>query len=92
LNKFDYLLRHVKITLHTDHENLVYIRDTGSTKVLGWKCLVQEFDFNLQRERGDLNVMADWCSRNPAEKNLEEESAPEIKTDLDSVIQTVRTS
>jgi hypothetical protein len=33
IKKFDYLLRDVRFILHTDHENLVYKRDSGLARV-----------------------------------------------------------
>jgi transposase InsO family protein len=80
--KFDYLIRDTHFTLHTDHENLVYIRDTGSMKVLGWKLLVQEFTFTPRFIKGILNKQSDWFSRNTHATMMEEVEEPPPKTDL----------
>ena len=79
LKKLSYLLRDVKFKLHTDHENLTYIRDTGSPKVIGWKCLVQEYDFDQAWVKGKENVLADFWSRNPEAPVLEDEETPEME-------------
>ena len=65
IKKFDYLIRDTKFTLHTDHANLTYIRDSGSPKVIRWKLELQEHDFDLVHVPGKDNVIADYLSRNP---------------------------
>ena len=64
VKKFDYLLRDMKFTLHTDHENLTFIRDSGSPKVIRWKLELQEHDFTLVHVPGKDNDVADYMSRN----------------------------
>lgn len=80
--KFEYLLRDIHFVLHTDHLNLIYVRDTGSAKVINWKLLIQEFDFEISYVKGELNVMADRLSRNPAATMCAEEEENRHKTDL----------
>ena len=63
--QFQYLLRDAKFDLHTDHANLVFIRDSGSPKVIRWKIDLQEYDFDLKHIAGPLNHVADYMSRNP---------------------------
>ena len=63
---FDYLLRDVHTHVHTDHKNLVYIRDTGSDKVLRWKMMLQEYSFTTEFVAGVDNPIADYWSRNEA--------------------------
>ena len=65
IKKFDYLIRDTKFTLHTDHANLTFIRDSGSSKVIRWKLELQEHDFTLVHVPGKDNVIADYMSRNP---------------------------
>jgi hypothetical protein len=62
--KFEYLLRDVNFVMHTDHANLVYIRDSGSPKVIRWKLQMQEFLFTLEHVKGVDNIVADAMSRN----------------------------
>lgn len=73
LGKLEYLLRDVKFTLHTDHENLTYINDKALTsdKVYGWKLFIQHFNFDIQYIKGPDNIVADSCSRLCAFTNRE---------------------
>jgi len=61
---FHYLLRDAQTTVHTDHANLIYIRDTVESKVIRWKLELQEYDFTLEYVKGELNEIADFWSRN----------------------------
>ena len=63
---FDYLLRDAHTHVHTDHRNLVYIRDSGSDKVLRWKMMLQEYSFDVDFVAGVDNPIADFWSRNEA--------------------------
>ena len=85
LQKFEYLIRDVHFTLYTDHANLIYIRDTGSPKVIAWKCKVQEFDFAVKFVSGEDNIVADELSRNPSAEQADEEPDPYTVTDLDKL-------
>jgi len=82
LRKFEYLIRDVHFTLHTDHANLVHIHDTGSPKVMAWKMLIQECDFDCIFIEGEANKTADLLSRNKTGEVLEEEPENYIVTDL----------
>ena len=66
LEKFDYLLRDVRFTLHTDHKNLTYVRENlkSSKKVLSWKLAIQEYMFDIVHVAGEDNPIADFFSRN----------------------------
>ena len=61
--KYDYLLHNSKFILRTDHKNLTYINFEGSKKVLRWKMLLQQYDFQIEYIEGADNVMADPLSR-----------------------------
>jgi hypothetical protein len=61
---WDYLLRDAHTHVHTDHKNLVYIRDTGSEKVIRWKMNLQEYSFEVDYLPGVDNPIADYWSRN----------------------------
>ena len=63
LTKWSSILSDRKFTLYTDHENLQYINDTGSDKVLRWKLLLQEFDVSIIYIKGIENIVADSLSR-----------------------------
>jgi hypothetical protein len=63
LRKFEYLVRDIPFEMYTDHENLVYLNNPPSNKVLRWKLAIQEYDFTLDHIKGELNVVADGLSR-----------------------------
>ena len=64
LEKWEYLLRDVHFTLHTDHDNLTYIRDSGSKKVMAWNVAISEFCYDIVHVKGVDNCVADALSRN----------------------------
>ncbi len=64
--EFDYLLRDAHTHVHTDHANLLYIRDSKETKVIRWKLELQEYRFDLEFIKGKDNGIADFMSRNDA--------------------------
>ena len=63
VKKWHHLLGDRRFTLRTDHRNLTYIRDTGSTKVLHWKHCLMAYDFDIVYLKGMDNVAADGFSR-----------------------------
>ena len=63
---FDYLLRDAHTHVHTDHKNLVYIRESGSDKIIRWKLDLQEYSSELDAIAGVDNPIADYMSRNDA--------------------------
>jgi len=64
VNHFRHLLRDVHFTIHTDHKNLTYIRDSGSAKVIRWKLELMEYNFHIDYIKGQDNDCADYLSRN----------------------------
>jgi hypothetical protein len=83
--KFEYLLRNVHFKLFTDHKNLCHIRDSGSPRVIAYKMLIQEFDFEIDFIEGAKNTGADFMSRNRAAEVLPEEPEPHPVTNLDTM-------
>ncbi len=63
LKKYEYLLRDISFELDTDHDNLVYLNNPPSNKVLRWKLAIQEYNFSISHIAGELNVVADGFSR-----------------------------
>mmetsp|Transcript_12868 Transcript_12868/g.21379 ORF Transcript_12868/g.21379 Transcript_12868/m.21379 type:complete len:1181 (+) Transcript_12868:947-4489(+) len=63
LTKWEYLLRDTKFTLHTDHQNLVFLKNAGSPKIQRWKYAIQEYNFDIVHIAGELNDLADRLSR-----------------------------
>ena len=54
-----------KIRVYSDHRNLVYFRSrrTLSPRLLRWSAVLNQFDFVIVYQRGDVNVGADALSR-----------------------------
>lgn len=63
LKKWEKILIDKPFTLWSDHENLSYINDSGSSKVLRWKMFLLEFDFIIKYIKGEENLVADCLSR-----------------------------
>jgi len=63
---FDYLLRDSHTYVHTDHLNLIYIKDSVDGKVIRWKLALQEYSFELMHVKGVDNPIGDYMSRNEA--------------------------
>jgi hypothetical protein len=61
--KMEHLIRDRPFTLHTDQENLISDRPSGSPNVLRWKLNIQQYDFTIQHIKGEDNVVADSFSR-----------------------------
>jgi len=66
ITKFHYLLRDIEFFVHTDHKNLLYIKEHASPKVLRWKIALSEYNFTLGHIAGVDNPIADYFSRNDA--------------------------
>jgi transposase InsO family protein len=63
---FHYLLRDAHTHVHTDHLNLIYIKDAVESKVIRWKLELQEYSFKLFHVKGVDNPIGDFWSRNEA--------------------------
>lgn len=63
LNALEYLIRDIHFTLRTDHRNLTFISQAGSPRVLRWKLSIQEYDFDLEYQKGSDNFVPDRFSR-----------------------------
>jgi len=61
--KFKHLIQHIKFTLRTDHKNLTYLNLAGSDKVMRWKLLIQQYNFDIEHIPGKDNIVADCMSR-----------------------------
>ena len=61
--KWEHHLRDIHFTLQTDHRNLTFINVDLKQKVQRWKLAIQEYDFDLQYLKGELNIIADGMSR-----------------------------
>ena len=63
LQRLEHLLRDVHFVLKTDHKNLTYINFGNSAKIMRWKLMIQEYDFDIEHVAGEDNVVADALSR-----------------------------
>jgi len=63
---FEYLLRDAHTNVHTDHKNLIYLKDPRDSKMMRWKLELQEFSTTLAYVKGVDNPIADFWSRNDA--------------------------
>jgi transposase InsO family protein len=94
LKKWDYLLRYKRFTLHTDHENLLLLKQSSNKKILRWMIALQGYDYDLMHVAGVDNVVADHFSRLCSFEHLSDsnnaricalfefELSPEIRTIL----------
>lgn len=64
LKEFKGMLLGQKLTVYTDHKNLVQ-KNLGSTsdRVMRWMLLIQEFDVDIRYIKGEDNTVADAISR-----------------------------
>ena len=56
-------LRDRKFTIHTDHENLTYMKSSPNSMVGRWSMALQELDYTIAYVRGSENTVADAMSR-----------------------------
>jgi len=64
LKEFRTILLGQKITIYTDHKNLLF-NDLKTDRVLRWRLLIEEFGANIEYIKGVNNVVADVLSRYP---------------------------
>jgi len=83
LYKFKHLLQSVHFTLRTDHNNLIYLRDSKSERVQRMKADIQEYDFDIEHIDGVRNIAADAFSRIV---ELDNEQLNALDTDIISAI------
>ena len=55
LKKLDDLVGGVRFTIHTDHQNLLYLNNHGLLKVLQWKLDIHHCDAIIKYVPGELN-------------------------------------
>ncbi|GKT26750.1 hypothetical protein ADUPG1_013469, partial [Aduncisulcus paluster] len=63
LKRCEGYLRGHRFELQTDHRNLLYMEKSESPKIVRWRLLMQEFDYELSHIPGRDNVPADFMSR-----------------------------
>jgi len=63
ITKLDHFLKGAHFIVHTDHRNLVFIRQSKSAKIIRWHLFLQEYSFDLSVVIGSDNLIADVLSR-----------------------------
>jgi len=80
----DYLLRDTQFNLHTDHRNLLFLKEGSNAKVVRWNMVLAEYNYTLTHIAGITNVVADAmsrCLKNPkAELEAEMKSTTNLET------------
>ena len=61
--QLEYLIRDRKFTIHTDHLNLIYMKQNPTSMVAWWLIAMQELDFTVHFVKGSDNELADASSR-----------------------------
>ena len=80
LKAFQNILLGQKVTVHTDHLNLLY-KKLASNRLVRWRLLVEEFGPKFKHVDGEKNVVADALSR----LDMEAKDSDEIATDGQTV-------
>jgi hypothetical protein len=65
ITKFEHHLKGAHFTVETDHRNLKFISSSTTPKVVRWRMVLAEYDFDIQHLPGDDNLVADALSRVP---------------------------
>ena len=52
LRSMDHILGGKHFTIRTDHNNLIFLNNAGSKKVLNWKLSIQHLDFEIEHIKG----------------------------------------
>ena len=69
LKEFKNILLGQRITVHTDHKNLLYDK-MSSDRIIRWRLLIEEFAPTFQHVAGEHNVVADALSRIDADFDM----------------------
>ena len=86
VTKWEHHLRDIHFTLQTDHRNLTFINVDLKQKVQRWKLAIQEYDFDLQYLKGELNIIADGMSRHcPNNGHGDETNSEKILNNLNNL-------
>jgi hypothetical protein len=75
LKEFRNILLGQKITVYTDHKNLIY-NDLQTDRVLRWRLLLEEYSVDIKYIKGVTNIVADVLSRYPTINNPLKQKQP----------------
>ena len=69
--KLKYYLLGKKFKIKTDHQALIFLLKTSfyTARLMRWTLILQQFDYDVEHCKGSDNIIADYFSRNPPEKN-----------------------
>ena len=83
LKEFRNILLGQQIIVHTDHENLTYVK-FNSDRVMRWRLFIEEYSPYLRYVKGEINIVADALSRLELDSPPMEEAnfTDEIMSDL----------
>ena len=62
-SKLEHLLLDRDFVVHTDHENLTFLKESKNARVNRWKLALQEYRFTVEFIKGIDNIIADSFSR-----------------------------
>ena len=69
LKEFRTILLGMKIIVHTDHQNLTYVKH-NTERVMRWRLLIEEYGRQLVYIKGKHNEVADAFSRLPTDESI----------------------
>lgn len=86
IEKFRVYLIGVRFLIITDHQSLTFLNMAvfQNARITRWNLLLQQYTFNVEYCRGIDNVVADFFSRNPEGKFIEENAEKIVISSLHS--------
>ena len=84
--KLKYYLIGIEFIIVTDHKGLTFLNTTiyHNSRLIRWSLLLQQFSFKIEYCKGSENIVADFFSRNPDGKFIEQKENKIIMAGLQS--------